>query len=151
VPEIPGIELVGSIALAFDIISSEYGWDDDIILDKTLRRIRQILAVITLRRKEKQRQERLMLSWQTRSLAMVVAAAGANASEELMKFASDLTIDTEEYKQFNEPAQVSVKKLPVNASTQDDATQANFDKAADRNSFDMLAMFGQNMEKGKPG
>lgn len=84
---------------------------------------------------------------------MVIAAAGSNASEELMKFASDLTIDTEEYKQFNkiQTNQISAKKLPVNASTQEDATQANFDKAADRNSFDMLAMFGQSMEKGKPG
>lgn len=81
---------------------------------------------------------------------MVIAAAGSNASEELMKFASDLTIDTEEYDQFKQEPKTA-KKLPVNATTQDEAAQANFDSAADRNSFDMLAMFGMNMEKGKPG
>ncbi len=72
-----------------------------------------------------------------------------------MKFAANLTIDNEEYALFNKegPAvqKSAASKMPVHASTQDEATQANFDNAADRNSFDMLALFGMNMEKGKPG
>lgn len=83
---------------------------------------------------------------------MVVAAT--NGNEDVMKFASNLTIDNEEYEEFGkeQPKAVSpAKKLPVHATTQDQATQANFDAAADRNNFDMLALFGTNMEKGKPG
>lgn len=153
-PDIPGIDLVGSLARTFDLISSEYGWDDEVILNKTLKRIRQILASIALRLREKQRQERLMLSWQTRSLAMVIAAAGSNPSEEIMQFAANLTIDNEEYQQFmqGQPQETeSVKQLPVHASTQDQATAANFERAADRNNFDMLSMFGQGIQTAAPG
>lgn len=86
---------------------------------------------------------------------MVMAASGGSASEDVMKFAANLTIDNEEYELFNKEGanvqKTSVSKLPVHASTQDEATQANFDSAADRNNFDMLALFGMNMEKGKPG
>ena len=84
---------------------------------------------------------------------MVIAAAGNNPSDELNRFVSNLTIDNEEYEQFNkeQPKAVNQPKLPVHATTQDQATQATFDAAADRNNFDMLALFGQNMEKGKPG
>lgn len=147
------MDLVGPFSRAFDLISSEYGWDDEVILDKTLRRIRQILATITLRRRELMRQDRLLMSWQTRSLAMVVAAAGSNASEDLMKFASNLTIDNKEYEEFGKsnPQQQTIKRLPVNANTQEEATKSNFDAAADRNNFTTLALFGMNMEKGKPG
>lgn len=145
--------MVGTFARAFDLISSEYGWDDEVILDKTLKRIRQILAAITLRRKEEERQQRLIISWQTRSLAMVMAAGGGNASEELMKFAANLTIDNEEYEQFNDkPAKPkTTPKLPVHASTQEEAVKSNFDTAADKNNFDMLALFGKGMSTPPPG
>lgn len=86
---------------------------------------------------------------------MVMAASGPERNEEVMKFAANLTIDNEEYELFNKEGanvqKTTTPKLPVHASTQDEATQANFDNAADRNSFDMLALFGMNMEKGKPG
>jgi C1A family cysteine protease len=87
---------------------------------------------------------------------MVAAAAGSNANEKLMEFASNLTIDNEEYDLFNKgQPQVNQKdsspKLPVHASTQEVATQQNFDRAADRNNFDMLALFGQGMERAAPG
>jgi hypothetical protein len=84
---------------------------------------------------------------------MVMAAASGTANEDLMKFASNLTIDNEEYEEFGEgqPKAVTNKKLPVHATTQEAATEANFEAAADRNSFDMLALFGTNMERGKPG
>jgi hypothetical protein len=86
---------------------------------------------------------------------MVMAAAGGGGTDDIMKFAANLTIDNEEYALFNKESangyKTSAPKLPVHASTQGEATQANFDSAADRNSFDMLALFGMNMEKGKPG
>lgn len=84
---------------------------------------------------------------------MVVAAASMEPREDLMKFASNLTIDNEEYEMFKDnPEPInSTPKLPVHASTQEEATQANFDKAADRNNFDMLALFGQGMETAAPG
>ena len=86
---------------------------------------------------------------------MVIAAASDNRSDDVMKFASNLTIDNEEYAEFGEgqssKAAPSVNKLAVHATTQDTATAANFEAAAQRNSFDTLALFGMNMEKGKPG
>lgn len=85
---------------------------------------------------------------------MVMAAAGGNANEDIMKFAANLTIDNEEYEQFNNGTPAPVKaapKLPVHASTQDEAAKNNFDNAADRNSFEMLSMFGQGMERAAPG
>ncbi|KAI4218497.1 MAG: hypothetical protein L6R40_008772, partial [Gallowayella cf. fulva] len=137
------MDLVGPIAIVFDLISSEYNWDDEVILNKTLRRIRQIIAAITLRKKQQQREQRLMLSWQTRSLAMVTAAAGASASEELMTYAANLTIDNDEYEEFGRQNTTPVaSKTPVHAATQDTAVQKNFEAAADRNNFDMLALFG---------
>ena len=86
---------------------------------------------------------------------MVMAAAGGSGDENVMKFAANLTIDNEEYELFNKegPAvqKSAASKLPVHASTQDEAAKVNFEHAADRNNFDMLALFGMNMEKGKPG
>lgn len=85
---------------------------------------------------------------------MVMAAAGSNASEELMKFAANLTIDNEEYELFNteQPQVVAHKnKLPVHATTQEVAVKENFDRAADRNNMDMLALFAQGMNTAAPG
>ncbi len=150
--DIPGLDLVGPIARAFDLISSEYGWDDEIILNKTLKRIRQILASITLRKKQNQKEQRLSLSWQTRSLAMVMAASGGNANEEIMKYAASLTIDNEEYAEFNNTSTVSSsQKLPVHASTQQEAVDKNYERAADSNNFEMLQLMMQGMQTPAPG
>jgi len=85
---------------------------------------------------------------------MVVAAAGSNSSEELMKFAANLTIDKEEFELFGQgdfkPVQID-KKVAVNAQTQEAQAQKNYEAAADRNSMDMLAMFGMKLSEGKPG
>lgn len=92
-----------------------------------------------------------MLSWQTRSLAMVIASS-SNPSEELARFAANLTIDADEYEEFNRGVSVAKKStLPVNASTQETAVAQNFDAAADRNNFDMLALFGMKVEQTPPG
>jgi hypothetical protein len=97
-----------------------------------------------------------MLSWQTRSLAMVMAASAASPSEEVMKFAANLTIDNEEYEAFQKEKQglTPVKvdtKVPIHANTQETESQKNFDAAADRNSFEAFGMFGFALENGKPG
>jgi hypothetical protein len=151
------MDLTGPISRVFHVISSTYGWDDDVILNKSLRRIRQMVALISEERTAQLRNERLQLSWQTRSLAMVIAAAGSNASEDLMKFASNLTIDKEEYEEFggntpNKAVQAN-KGIPVNGQTQELAAKRNLEAAADANanSAQMLNMFGHALEKGKPG
>lgn len=86
---------------------------------------------------------------------MVIASSGANPSEEIAKFAANLTIDNEEYEEFaREQGNVTVKpqpKLAVHASTQDVAVERNFDAAADKNSFEMLSMFGMKVQETPPG
>jgi len=68
------------------------------------------------------------------------------------KFAANLTIDSDELKQFSQEVSIVKKSnVPVNANTQETQTRKNFDAAADRNSFETLMMFGQGVEKGKPG
>lgn len=125
------------------------------ILNKTLKRIRQILAAIAEEKIAKSKEERLMLSWQTRSLAMVMAASGANPSDEIMQFAANLTIDNEEYEEFkNDTPAKAIKpksRVPVHATTQDEATKKNFEAAADRNNLDMAGLFGLKLSEGKPG
>jgi hypothetical protein len=147
--------LLGPFSRAFHVISAAYGWTDDQILDLPLRRIRQILAAITEEKLINRKNDRLIVSWQTRVLGMVIAASGNRGDdEELQKFVSNLTIDNEEYEQFKEDGYKPVAqdpKLPIHASTQEEAAKRNFDAAADKNSMDMLAMFGMGLEKGKPG
>ena len=123
------------------------------ILDKTLKRIRQLIAIIAEEKAAKVKQERLMLSWQTRSLAMVMAASGGNAGEEVMKFAANLTIDNEEYAEFNNSTKIVATKsnTPVNATTQETEAKKNFEAAADKNNLDMASIFGMKLSEGKPG
>lgn len=96
------------------------------------------------------------MSWQTRNLAMVMVSSGNNPSEDLMKFAANLTIDNEEYEQFNKESSFKpVKqdtKLKVHATTQEQAVSRNLEIAANNNSsMEMLALFGNKLESGKPG
>lgn len=125
------------------------------ILDKSLRRIRQIVAAIAEEKQKQEKENRLIASWQTRALAMVVARAGFNSDETLMEFASKLTIDKEEYEEFGhhlpENSAKPKPKLKVHATTQEQAVEDNFEAAAERNSSEMLAMFGAGLERGKPG
>ena len=84
---------------------------------------------------------------------MVIASAGGTGNEDLMKFAANLTIDNEEYAQFNNEIIVAepAKKLAVHATTQESAVKDNFERAADNNNIDMLALFGQGMATAAPG
>lgn len=82
---------------------------------------------------------------------MVMAASGGNANEDIMKFACNLTIDNDEYAQFNHEQPSNAPKLPVHAATQVEATEANYERAADRNSFEMLEMMAMGMTRIPPG
>lgn len=86
---------------------------------------------------------------------MVMASSGANSNEELARFAANLTIDNEEYEEFaREQGNAPIKeqpKLAVHATTQDMAVERNFDSAANRNSYEMLSMFGMKVQETPPG
>ncbi len=81
---------------------------------------------------------------------MVMAASGGNANEEIMKYAASLTIDNEEYVEFNNTTSLP-QRLPVHASTQQEAVDNNYEKAADSNSFEMLQLMMQGMQTPAPG
>lgn len=66
--------LVGGFARAFDLISSEYGWSDEQILDTPVTRLRQVVAAIYRRQKWALRARGALVEWQTKALASVIAA-----------------------------------------------------------------------------
>lgn len=79
--------------------------------------------------------------------------AATGGSEELMRFAANLTIDKDEMEQFKESVNTlpSKSKAPVHATTQESETKKHFEAAAEANSTEMLALFGMGLERGKPG
>lgn len=64
---------MGSIARTFDLISREYHWTDEQILDLTVARFAQINWVLSDRVQAEDRRERQLLSWQTQALAHQLA------------------------------------------------------------------------------
>jgi hypothetical protein len=90
--------LLGPWAYVFDTISHEYGWDDDRILDTTVGRLGQIIAAIERRRESDDRLRRSELSWQTRSLAQMIAMTtpyvDMDGRVELYELATTLNMDT---------------------------------------------------------
>jgi len=78
-------------ARTFDLISSEYGWTDDQILDVTLGRLRQIRDVLFERRAEERDQQIDLVEAQTRQLAASIFSAagsrkGADAASRITLF-----------------------------------------------------------------
>lgn len=59
-----------------DLISFEYKWSDDVILDLPLCRIRQIMANIHLRKKEDFKIQASVAEWQTKVLASFIVSSG---------------------------------------------------------------------------
>jgi hypothetical protein len=83
---------------------------------------------------------------------MVMAASGGNAHEDIMSFASNLTIDNEEYSEFNKSTPPTTSsKLPVHASTQEKAVTENFERASDSNKFELLQMLAHGVSTAAPG
>ena len=66
-------------ARTLDLISSEYGWSDDRILDLTLERLRQVRDVILERLAEQQRQAADLVERQTVAIMQAVHAAAGNS------------------------------------------------------------------------
>jgi hypothetical protein len=87
--------IAGSLASAFDLISAEYGWGDETLLDLTLGRTRQITAAIIKRQTAEHFRQRRLLNWQTKTLATYVAATAMTDGKgnPLLDAASGLDID----------------------------------------------------------
>ena len=56
------------------MISSEYGWTDETILDLKWARIRQITAAITLRKNRERVYSESIAEWQTKVVSQIIAA-----------------------------------------------------------------------------
>lgn len=65
--------ILGGYSIAFDLISKEYGWTDDQIMELPIRTLRQKIAAINRRLYMKRREEISLVSWQTRQLASFIA------------------------------------------------------------------------------
>lgn len=65
--------VVGGYSEAYDLISSEYGWTDDVIGDLTVSRALQIVSAINLRKDDERRRTSALTSWQTRVLSAYIA------------------------------------------------------------------------------
>lgn len=74
--DFPSSELVGAFARAFDLIQHHYGWTDDIVLDLSIKRTRQILAAIKQREWNEHTREEDMLEWQTKHIGTFLANLG---------------------------------------------------------------------------
>lgn len=55
------------------MISSEYGWADETILDLYVCRLRQIVSAVELRIKQRELKRDLVTEWQTKTLASFIA------------------------------------------------------------------------------
>lgn len=78
-------------ARTFDLISAEYGWTDDQILDLPLVRMRQIREVIFERRAHDRRQALLDKETEVRTLAQYVAAtAQHDGAQQMIDSASQI-------------------------------------------------------------
>ena len=84
---------MGGFSTAFDLISSEYGWSDEKILDLTLARMQQIVAAITVRKSQAIRDRKLEVSWHVRTLASFIAAGYMTEDTAGLDAANSLTID----------------------------------------------------------
>jgi hypothetical protein len=82
--------------VAFDLISSEYGWSDKKIFKLSLARFRQITAAIQVRRFHARREENTRASWVARNIASYVAAGfetPKGKTNEALNQAQKLAID----------------------------------------------------------
>lgn len=65
---------MGGFAVAFDLVSQQYGWPDETIWDLPLARFRQITAAIQIRRYLQSRDESLRFSWLARHITHFIAS-----------------------------------------------------------------------------
>lgn len=105
---------------AFDLISAEYGWSDDVILDLTLRRIRQIVSAISQRQFLQRRLTDQQITWMARVVTSFMVATTptekAGQLDGLHQAANRLAFGTEsvpesEQEETNEPTRGSYEKF----------------------------------------
>lgn len=81
----------------FDKIASQYGWDDEKILDLTISRMRQISAVIDERLWLDAFRGRQLVAWQTRTLASwmvkLTSDMEPDMANKLMEEANGISLD----------------------------------------------------------
>jgi hypothetical protein len=107
--------LVGGYARAFDLVSTEYGWTDEVIGELTLARFRQILAAIEHRQYARSRMEQGRISWQTRILSSFIAAGYMTDGENpAVTAAQKLAFDEIEQAMLEEAEEQQVAPGPVN-------------------------------------
>lgn len=91
----PDRQLIGGFSRLFDVISSEYNWTDETILDLPVCRARQIAAVIEQRQRAVFQQQANLTEWSTRVLAEFIAATvpvSKGKSSDLLKSAQKLRL-----------------------------------------------------------
>lgn len=96
------------------MVSKEYGWTDDVIMDLTVSRLRQILAAIERRSYLEQRRQTSLISWQTRQLATFIAAGymtDGKKGNPAIKAAQSLAFDDIEAAQLEE-AEIRATQQP---------------------------------------
>lgn len=82
IPNFAGRELLGGFSRALDLISSEYHWVDEQILDLSLTRFRQIFAAIKERKWGEALQRKELSAWQIRTVCEFIACTVPFQGEE---------------------------------------------------------------------
>lgn len=118
------------------MISSEYGWTDETILDLTLGRIRQIAAAITERKLAEDKREKSLIEWQTRLICAFIAHSNPpmdGAENHLANYAAEISIDGKKESDSEEKIDDSNSERPIRY-----------------NDMSQLAMFAKGLERGGP-
>jgi len=79
-------------------VQSEYGWDDERVLDLPVCRLRQIIANVESRRKSLRLYNNTITEWQTRTLAQFIAATVPEGGKALQKEAAKIRLRVEDEK-----------------------------------------------------
>lgn len=115
---------MGGFSRSFDLLSSEYGWTDEQILDIPVRRLRQIVVSIETRRFIEDLKFKRIAAWQTRTLAVFISSTieVEKGKENTLLTAAqrialdegelkDLTVDIPKEEPPSEPAVGSYERL----------------------------------------
>ena len=117
-----------------DLISSEYGWDDEKILSLTLGRVKQITTTIIQRQYLERRKERSLLSWQTRTLATFISASAGAGADKLLESSFKIGLDDDEVEELEKLNEES-KSRP---------------SEPDKGSYEKLMILSQRLERPTP-
>lgn len=97
-------------ARTFDLISSEYGWTDDQILDLTMQRINQTRSVIWERRKQERARDLEVREIELRTLATHISAGAGH--KEGLKAAEKISLQPVEIDEKTGQPKRDVKMIP---------------------------------------